>query len=96
YCGTSAEYCGIGCQAGKCWSSEYDSNRQKPLRSGLFHGRCTYYYVQSEYTACGTRHSDTEYIAALDAPQFDLHTPNGNSLCNRKIQVKGSRGSIVV
>ncbi|CAF4943542.1 unnamed protein product, partial [Rotaria sp. Silwood1] len=94
------EYCGVGCQTGKCWSNASGSNRQKPLRSNLFHGRCTYYYIQGEYTACGIRHSDSEYIAALNAPQFDVHTsdgnPNLNSLCNRRIQVKGPRGLIVV
>ncbi|CAF5105448.1 unnamed protein product, partial [Rotaria sp. Silwood1] len=71
YFGTSVEYCGVRCQAG----------------NNLFHGRCTYYYIQGEYTACGIRHSDSEYIAALNAPQFDVHTSNGNpnrnSLCNR-------------
>ncbi|CAF3359542.1 unnamed protein product [Rotaria socialis] len=100
YCGTTAEYCGAGCQQGKCWLSGSESNRQMPILSGSFHGRCTYYHVEGDYTACGTRHSDNEYIAALNAPQFDMHTPNGNpnrnSLCNRKIEVNGPRGSIVV
>jgi hypothetical protein len=29
--------------------------------------------------ACGKRHSDTEYMTALNAHQFDLFTTNGNN-----------------
>jgi hypothetical protein len=96
YCGTGNDYCGNGCQAGPCWSGGGGGGGPR----GSFSGRCTYYYVQGGVTACGTRHSDNEHIAALNMAQFDPHTPNGNpnrnSLCNRKIQVNGPHGSVEV
>lgn len=65
---------------------------------GDFSGRATYYNIGVGYTACGSRHNDNEYMVALNAPQFDPHTPNGNpnrnSLCNKKIQIKGPRGTV--
>ncbi|CAF1096660.1 unnamed protein product [Adineta ricciae] len=52
------------------------------------------------YTACGTLHSRFDMVAALNAPQFDPHTPNGNpnknSLCNRRMRVQGPSGSVDV
>lgn len=99
-CCSRRGYCGAGCQAGKCWSTRSELIRQKPLQRGSFHGRCTYYNVQGRYTACGTQHSDNEYIAALNAPEFDPYIPNGNpnhnSLCNLKIQVNEPTGSVIV
>lgn len=67
---------------------------------GTFQGSGTYYSVSVGYTACGTMHSDSEYIAALNAPQFDPNTPNGNpnqnSLCNTSVYVVGPNGSATV
>jgi len=98
YCGHGDAYCGDGCRAGPCWHGRGGSNVVQP--SGSYSGRCTYYYVNVGYTACGTRHSDDEYVVAMNAAQFDPNTPNGNpnrnSLCNRKIQVNGPRGSVEV
>lgn len=95
YCGTTADYCGAGCQAGKCWPI-----KQQSLGSESYSGRCTYYNSEGRYTACGSQHNDNEYIVAMNAAQFDPYTPNGNpnynSLCNKKIRVKGPRGTVVV
>lgn len=52
------------------------------------------------YTACGTLHSRNDMVAALNAPQFDPHTPNGNpnrnSLCGKRARVRGPNGSVDV
>ncbi|CAF1499222.1 unnamed protein product [Didymodactylos carnosus] len=94
WCGHGAAYCGDGCQSGPC---DRGGSGQP---SGSYRGRCTYYNVNVGYTACGTRHGDHEHIVAMNAAQFDPYTPNGNpnrnSLCNRKIQVNGPRGSVEV
>ncbi|CAF3812444.1 unnamed protein product [Adineta steineri] len=76
-----------------CWSGTTD-------KSGSYSGRCTNYHVHVGLTACGTQHGDHEYIVAMNSAQFDLHTPNKNpnhnSLCGRRIQVNGRRGSVEV
>lgn len=65
-----------------------------------FNGRATYYSAQGGITACGERHSDSDFIAALNKAQFDPNTPNGNPnrnwLCNKQIQVKGPHGTATV
>ncbi|CAF1003810.1 unnamed protein product [Adineta steineri] len=74
--------------------------RRTSIGSGLFHGKCTYYYVSAGLTACGHRYDDHQFIVALNTAQFDPHTPNGNpnnnALCGRQIQVNGPRGAAVV
>jgi expansin (peptidoglycan-binding protein) len=96
YCGHDIDYCGEGCLEGPCSSGGGSGGGP----SGSFSGRTTYYNVHGGYTACGTLHDDHEHIAALNAPQFDPHTPNGNpnrnSLCNRRIQVNGPHGAVEV
>ncbi|CAF3154469.1 unnamed protein product [Rotaria sp. Silwood2] len=96
WCGYGRDYCGPGCQSGPCWSD----TTVRPEVRGSYSGRCTYYNVEGGYTACGTQHSDNEYIVAMNSAQFDPHTPNGNPnhnrLCNRKIQVNGPHGSVEV
>lgn len=93
YCGTGSDYCGDGCQAGPCTTGSSSS-------SSIFQGRATYYSVGTGYTACGSKHSDTEYIAALNGAQFDPYTPNGNpnknTLCNKQAKVTGPKGSVIV
>ncbi|CAF0821631.1 unnamed protein product [Rotaria sordida] len=68
--------------------------------SDTFKGEATHYSVSVGFTACGTMHSDSEYIAALNSAQFDPHTPNGNpnrnSLCNKLANVVGPKGSVTV
>jgi expansin (peptidoglycan-binding protein) len=65
-----------------------------------FQGNATHYSVSVGYTACGTMHSDDEFIAALNSAQFDSATTNGNpnlnSLCNTLVTVVGPKGSIEV
>ncbi|CAF0780364.1 unnamed protein product [Rotaria sordida] len=65
-----------------------------------FQGNTTLYSVSESYTACATMHIDSEYIAALNASQFDPFTPNGNpngnSLCNKLAKVIGPKGSVRV
>ncbi|CAF1594749.1 unnamed protein product [Didymodactylos carnosus] len=67
---------------------------------GTFSGEATHYSVSVGYTACGTLHGDHEMLAALNAAQFDPHTPSGNpnknTLCQRQAQVTGPQGNVVV
>ncbi|CAF1307128.1 unnamed protein product [Rotaria sordida] len=67
---------------------------------GTFQGDATHYSVSAGYTACGTMHKDSEYVAALNDAQFDPYTPNGNPdlnrLCNKLIKVIGPKGSATV
>ncbi|CAF1115861.1 unnamed protein product [Rotaria sp. Silwood1] len=102
WCGHGRDYCGVGCRSGACWSGGSDKGRDGGGVgvSGSYSGRCTYYNVHVGLTACGTRHGDHENIVAMNSAQFDPHTPNGNpnrnSLCGRRIQVNGPRGSTEV
>lgn len=65
-----------------------------------FNGQATYYDPGVGYSACGSLHPTNELVAALNAPQFDPSTPNGNpnknTLCNRLVQVRGPRGSVTL
>ncbi|CAM4831360.1 unnamed protein product [Rotaria magnacalcarata] len=93
FCGIGADYCGEGCISGPCTGNSTSGGL-------VFQGRASYYVVGGGITACGTRHSDSEYIAALNGAQFDPHTPNGNpnrnTLCNKLANVVGPKGSITV
>ncbi|CAF3998887.1 unnamed protein product [Rotaria sp. Silwood1] len=95
FCGKGSEYCGEGCLSGPCMGSSGNGDGVT-----TFQGKATYYIVSSGNTACGTRHGDNEYIAALNGAQFDPHTPNGNpnrnTLCNKLAKVVGPKGSITV
>lgn len=44
-------------------------------------GKATYYYVSAGLTACGTRHSDTELVAAIGWPYWTEPNPNNDPLC---------------
>ncbi|CAF0806090.1 unnamed protein product [Rotaria sp. Silwood1] len=105
YCGTGEAYCGAGCQAGPCTGGRGTTPKPDPsggggTGGGTFQGDATYYSVSVGYTACGTMNSDSEYIAALNAPQFDPYTPGGNpnrnSLCGKLANVVGPLGSVTV
>ena len=65
----------------------------------MFHGQATYYHLTG-VTACGTIHSDQEFVCALNAQQFDAQTPagnpNNNRLCGRQVRVVGPSGSATV
>ncbi|CAF1149531.1 unnamed protein product [Adineta ricciae] len=65
----------------------------------MFHGQATYYHL-SGVTACGTTHSDQDFVCALNSQQFDTHTPHGNpnnnALCGRKVSVTGPSGTVTV
>ncbi|CAF3695623.1 unnamed protein product [Rotaria sp. Silwood1] len=95
YCGKTLEYCGDGCKAGPCKGNGGDNTG-----GDAFKGEATYYTVSVGFTACGTMHSDSEYIAALNSAQFDPQTPNGNpnrnTLCNKLVNVVGPNGSATV
>lgn len=66
----------------------------------LFHVHSFSHAVAVGYTACGTLHSRFDMVAALNAPQFDPHTPNGNpnknNRCNKRMRVQGPSGSVDV
>ncbi|CAF0828219.1 unnamed protein product [Rotaria sordida] len=68
--------------------------------AGTFQGNTTLYSISGGYTACATMHIDREYIAALNASQFDPFTPNGNpnlnSLCNKLAKIIDPKGSVRV
>ncbi|KAI9316449.1 RlpA-like double-psi beta-barrel-protein domain-containing protein-containing protein, partial [Dichotomocladium elegans] len=47
--------------------------------------------------SCGKDNSDSELVAALNAPQMGSSgNPNNNSNCGRKARVKGPKGSVTV
>ncbi|CAF3201730.1 unnamed protein product [Rotaria sp. Silwood2] len=93
YCGTGPEYC-----EAKHDSSNFTAKTQPT--NGTFIGEGTLYSVSVGYTVCGTMHNDNEYIAALNAVQFDPPSPNDtrhkNSLCNKLAHVHGPNGSVTV
>lgn len=68
--------------------------------SGSFSGKITFYNGYNAYGACGTTIDDSAMTVALNAEQFDPHTPNGNpnknTLCNQKIQVTGPNGNSII
>ena len=80
--------------------------KSRPCRSHTnevketFSGRFTWYNVGVGYTACGSLHGDDELVLALNKAQFDPYTPDGNpnhnTLCNKKVQVTGPKGSAEV
>ncbi|CAF1261903.1 unnamed protein product [Rotaria sordida] len=98
FCGKGIDYCGAGCLAGPCSGS--GGGNTGGGSGGTFQGDATHYSVSAGFTACGTMHSDNEYVAALNAPQFDPNTPNGNpnlnSLCNKLAKVTGPIGTVTV
>ncbi|CAF0957663.1 unnamed protein product [Adineta steineri] len=96
YCGVGNEYCGENCQGGPCSGGGSGGGGS----STIFHGEGTHYDVAVGYTACGTLHSRFDMVAALNAHQFDPHTPYGNpnknSLCGKRMRVQGPSGTVDV
>lgn len=66
----------------------------------IYTGNATYYHLSGDVTACGTTHSDQEFVCALNSHQFDPKTPfgnpNNNTLCGRKVRVTGPNGTAEV
>lgn len=58
------------------------------MSSETYTGNATYYYLTGGVTACGTQHSDEEFVCALNSQQFDSTRP-----CGRTIRVTGSNGT---
>ncbi|KAJ1929970.1 hypothetical protein IWQ60_000699 [Tieghemiomyces parasiticus] len=62
-----------------------------------FTGEGTYYSPSVGLGACGLQNSDSDFVAALNAPQFGSPAnPNSNPLCGKKALVKGPKGSVTV
>ncbi|KAI1853947.1 hypothetical protein JX265_003730 [Neoarthrinium moseri] len=52
------------------------------------HGRMTYYDPSVGAGACGTTHSDSEHVVALDATQFKAGgNPNNDPVCGKHIKI---------
>ncbi|CAF1387243.1 unnamed protein product [Rotaria sordida] len=101
YCGKGPVYCGNTPSTSVDHKHKEDrSQSQRPISRNTFIGEGTHYIVSVGYTACGTMHNDNEYIAALNAIQFDRQTPKSNpqknSLCNKLVHVHGPNGSVTV
>lgn len=66
-----------------------------PFQKRGFSGDGTFYTVG--LGSCGETNSDSELVAALNAPQMGVSSnPNGNPNCHRKAHVKGPKGSVMV
>ncbi|KAJ1928388.1 hypothetical protein IWQ60_002110 [Tieghemiomyces parasiticus] len=62
-----------------------------------FTGDLTYYSPSVGLGACGWQNSDSDFVAALNAPQFgNPANPNANPLCGQKALVTGPKGSVTV
>ncbi|CAG8577956.1 4394_t:CDS:2 [Ambispora leptoticha] len=78
--------------------------RAKPSTSGEmcttlekrgFGGKATYY--NPSLGSCGQENSDSDFICALNKPQWgNPSNPNANPLCGKKIIVHGPLGSVTV
>ncbi|PRP89267.1 hypothetical protein PROFUN_02141 [Planoprotostelium fungivorum] len=102
YCGTSGDYCGSGCRE-NCGSSGGSSSGGSSGGSSsggggdTFSGDATYF--DPGLGACGTYASGSDYIAALNAPQWGADpggNPNRNTNCGRTAVVSGPKGSVTV
>ncbi|CAF1524287.1 unnamed protein product [Didymodactylos carnosus] len=64
----------------------------------LYTGQATYYNIEGGYTACVTLQNDNQFLVAMNAPQFDPYTSNGNpnrnSLCGKTVRINGPKGSV--
>ncbi|RKP35395.1 RlpA-like double-psi beta-barrel-protein domain-containing protein-containing protein, partial [Dimargaris cristalligena] len=59
-----------------------------------FTGDGTFYSPSVGTGSCGTDHSDSEKVAALNAPQFgNPANPNASPFCGRKVRVTGPKGT---
>ncbi|ANB15607.1 hypothetical protein AWJ20_3244 [Sugiyamaella lignohabitans] len=63
--------------------------------SGQFSGQATFYEVG--LGACGITNTDSDFIAALNAPMFgDFPNPNANPNCGKKAQIFRNGKSVTV
>jgi len=51
-------------------------------------GDATYYHVSAGLTACGTRHSDSEMVAAIGFPYWTTPNPNLDPNCRKTAWVR--------
>ncbi|KAG0172109.1 hypothetical protein DFQ28_011502 [Apophysomyces sp. BC1034] len=62
-----------------------------------FSGDGTFYNPSAGTGSCGWENSDSELVAALNAPQMaNGANPNKNPKCGDRIRVKGPKGSVTV
>lgn len=62
-----------------------------------FEGDLTFYFPESGITACGTRHTSSESIAALSFTDFpNPGNPNNSPLCQMCARIRGSNGASAV
>ncbi|CAG8486858.1 1254_t:CDS:2 [Ambispora gerdemannii] len=60
-----------------------------------FSGDGTYY--NTGLGACGIESHDSDFIAAINKPQFgDSQNPNTNPICGKQASVKGPKGSVTI
>ncbi|KAF7728403.1 hypothetical protein EC973_006211 [Apophysomyces ossiformis] len=68
-----------------------------PLEKRGFSGDGTFYNPSVGKGSCGWLNSDSQMVAALNAPQMgNGPNPNNNSKCGRSIRVTGPKGSVTV
>ncbi|KAI7819361.1 RlpA-like double-psi beta-barrel-protein domain-containing protein-containing protein, partial [Kickxella alabastrina] len=62
-----------------------------------FSGDGTYYNPSVGTGSCGTLNSDSELVAAINAPQYGTDAnPNNAAVCGKCILVKGPNGQVKV
>ncbi|TFK99547.1 RlpA-like double-psi beta-barrel-protein domain-containing protein-containing protein [Pterulicium gracile] len=63
-------------------------------------GSGTHFDVAVGYTACGTLHSNDQFLVAASAPLYDSTAidgnPNNNQICGRQISISGPAGGPVI
>ncbi|CAF1635673.1 unnamed protein product, partial [Didymodactylos carnosus] len=75
------------CNGGLCAASSGSSSEgstastpaqssSDPFDSDEVSGEATFYYMNDDITACGTKHNDSEMVGALNAAQFDPRSPH--------------------
>ncbi|CAG8552784.1 7110_t:CDS:1 [Ambispora gerdemannii] len=65
------------------------------LEKRRFSGKATFY--NPDIGSCGQKNSDTDFICALNKPQWgNPSNPNANPFCGKKLIVYGPLGSVIV
>ncbi|PRP89268.1 hypothetical protein PROFUN_02142 [Planoprotostelium fungivorum] len=103
YCGNTDDYCGSGCQqncnGGNNGGDNSNNGGNNGGNDGGNGGNGDGTYFDPGLGACGTYASGSDYIAALNAPQWGADpngNPNNNPNCGRKAVVTGPLGSVTV
>ncbi|RKP10699.1 RlpA-like double-psi beta-barrel-protein domain-containing protein-containing protein [Thamnocephalis sphaerospora] len=62
----------------------------------LKRGDGTYYNMEGGYTACGEKHTDDEFYAAVAPSWFTTGNPNHDPICKKCAVVNGPKGQVKV